>query len=806
MVELKQEVKPDLPVIPREFRAAWVATVANINWPSERGLPTSEQKQEAIYLLDLLKRNNFNAVIFQVRPQCDALYASELEPWSYFLSGVQGQPPDPYYDPLEFWIMEAHKRGLELHAWLNPYRAHHVSGGEITAASIVRRKPQLTVELKGGYWWLDPSLPETQEHSLAVAMDIVNRYDIDGIHMDDYFYPYPSYNENEDFPDDSSWQVYQSLGGELARDDWRRESVNIFIQNLYTHIKKKKPYVKFGISPFGIWRPHHPPSIRGFDQYAKLYADARLWLNEGWMDYWTPQLYWPIKQIPQSYPVLLGWWSQENKKNRHIWPGINIGRPWGEEGIVETLNQIMVTRGMVSENSGNVHWSIAPLVNNPGLGSALLKGPYKKQALVPPSPWVDNQPPAIPVVNSDMVGEEIQLSWETKKNDDGLRHIVYFQYGNSWDYNIISSNTDSFILGTYILNSAKISQTGRDEIENISEYISLINQVAVTSVDRSGNESFPALISLSDLQTRISPSPEAVIARYEATINPLTYSPPAEITAMDTEKKIYYLIRCDDMGMSHAVNMAVQKVIETGIPLCVSVMVTCPWYQEAVEILKDYPNVSVGIHLTLNSEWKNYRWGPILDKKAVPSLVDSSGYFYPTPEILYDRVPNLTEIEKEIRAQIEFAVASGLKPDYLDYHMYAAMWREDLRKLVEQLAMEYHLGLSEYFNEKISMITSDAPLTKKTISLIKHIYTLQPGINVQLMHVGTDGPEMQGLIDLNPNGISDVSRHRQQELNCLLNPMLPDILKERGIIPITYRDVIKIVGLENMRRPVDVGY
>ena len=189
----------------REFRAAWIATVANINWPSERGLSTDEQKREAIDLLDLLAQANFNAAVFQVRPQCDALYASELEPWSYYLTGVQGQAPDPYYDPLEFWIEEAHLRGIELHVWLNPYRAHHVSGGEVSEHSIVVKHPELVVKLETGYYWMDPAMQGTQDHSLAVVMDLVRRYDIDGVHFDDYFYPYPSYNNHKDFPDDESW-------------------------------------------------------------------------------------------------------------------------------------------------------------------------------------------------------------------------------------------------------------------------------------------------------------------------------------------------------------------------------------------------------------------------------------------------------------------------------------------------------------------------------------------------------------------------------------------------------------------------
>ena len=203
----------------REFRAAWIATVANINWPSKPGLSTDSQQKEAIILLDFLVTHHFNAVILQVRPQADALYKSELEPWSYYLSGMQGKAPDPFYDPLEFWVKEAHNRGLELHVWLNPYRAHHKDGSTVSDQSIVKKHPELVMLLKEGYWWMDPANKKVQDITNDVVMDIVKRYDIDGVHMDDYFYPYPSYNGTEDFPDSTSWSAYQQAGGKLSRGD-----------------------------------------------------------------------------------------------------------------------------------------------------------------------------------------------------------------------------------------------------------------------------------------------------------------------------------------------------------------------------------------------------------------------------------------------------------------------------------------------------------------------------------------------------------------------------------------------------------
>lgn len=407
----------------REFRAAWVATVANINWPSEPGLPVSLQKEEAIRLLDLLEENNFNAVIFQVRPQADALYKSDLEPWSYYLTGEQGKAPSPDYDPLEFWTREAHKRKLELHVWLNPYRAHHVAGGPVSEHSVVNTMPQLVVELESGYYWFDPSLEATRAHSRAVVMDIVNRYDIDGVHFDDYFYPYPSYHNGRDFPDDDSWTAYKESGGKLSRGDWRRESVNIFIQDVYSSIKKVKPHVKFGISPFGIWRPGYPESVAGFDQYDVLYADARKWLNEGWVDYFTPQLYWPVNQIPQSFPVLLKWWADENTKDRHLWPGMSIGRLDGEQRRDEVLNQIMISRAITDRSPGTVHWSIQPLVNDSTLRHTLRNTVYAEEALVPPSPWLKRSRPG-----------KINADFPVSHEDNHLRISASFQHDmiNNW--------------------------------------------------------------------------------------------------------------------------------------------------------------------------------------------------------------------------------------------------------------------------------------------------------------------------------------------------------------------------------------
>ncbi len=471
--EKEQLVQKDRPFTAREFRAAWVASVANINWPSRRDLSTQEQQQEAIELLDFLEEHHFNAVILQVRPQADALYDSDIEPWSYYLTGEQGKAPNPYYDPLEFWIEAAHDRGLELHAWLNPFRAHHTTGGEPGPKSIVNTHPELVKKLKNGMYWMDPGMKETRELSRAVVKDLIDRYDLDGIHFDDYFYPYDSYNGGADFPDDKSWAAYKNSGGKLSRGDWRRENVNIFIQSVYKTIKHDKPNVKLGISPFGIWRPGYPQSIAGSDPYEELYADSRLWLEKGWVDYMAPQLYWKVNQYAQSFPVLLGWWGRQNLKGRHLWPGMSVDRGGGETNIDEVINQIMITRGMQSESPGAIHWSIAPLLKYPELAEALLDGPYQKRALVPETPWLQPEIPEAPIVNVEKEGEQLKISWKPGDDKEVFRWVVYLKTDTGWNYMILDRHVDFLELG------------GLDN----SQMVSRIMEIAVTAVSYTENES-----------------------------------------------------------------------------------------------------------------------------------------------------------------------------------------------------------------------------------------------------------------------------------------------------------------------------
>lgn len=472
------------PKAQREFRAAWVASVANINWPSKPGLSTQQQQDEAIALLDMLQKNNFNAVIFQIRPQADAFYKSDMEPWSYYLTGEQGKAPDPYYDPLEFWVNAAHERGMELHVWLNPYRAHHIAGGPVSDFSVVKKHPDLVVKLKQGYWWFDPSKKGTQDLAVAVVKDIVKRYDIDGVHFDDYFYPYAEYNGGADFPDDESYAAYQSKGGKLSRGDWRREQVNIFVKRVYKTIKAEKKYVKFGISPFGIWRPGYPESIRGMDQYDKLYADAKLWLNKGWIDYFMPQLYWQINNIPLSFPVLLNWWNSENTKHRHLWPGLNSGLGGGEKNSDEIINQIMISRATTPLSPGVAHWSIAALLQHESLRKDLLAGPYQEEALVPQSLWLNKKLPASPSVSTENRGNDLYIKWTQKDAKDVFKYVVYTLYGSKWTYRTLNTKSSFLQLPKTIELNGKVKS------------IQPLKAIMVTAVDRTGNESKGEIINL----------------------------------------------------------------------------------------------------------------------------------------------------------------------------------------------------------------------------------------------------------------------------------------------------------------------
>ena len=454
------------PTPPREFRGEWIATVANIDWPSKPRLSTEQQKAELVTILNRAAQLKLNAVVFQVRPACDAMYASQIEPWSEYLTGAMGKAPEPFYDPLTFAIGEAHKRGMELHAWFNPYRALHKSHeGKISANHISRTHPAW-VRSYGEFLWLDPGEPAVQDYSLRVIMDVVKRYDIDGVQFDDYFYPYPT-SDNREFPDESSWRKF-GANGKLSRGDWRRENVNSFIHRVYNSIKAVKPWVKFGVSPPGIWRPGNPPQIEGSDTYNKIYADARKWLMEGWLDYCSPQLYWPIEDTKHSFPVLLKWWDEQNIKGRHVWPGLAAYR-MAEWPATEIPNQIQIEQKR-QESKGYVLFSATNLVANSTLTRFLER---ELAALVPASPWLGKGMPPKPTLSISDVPGGIHLDWNSGTNSASVRWwLLQLKTFGDWKTEILPGETSSKVV------------TGRPEA------------VAVTVIDRAGIASAPRALEM----------------------------------------------------------------------------------------------------------------------------------------------------------------------------------------------------------------------------------------------------------------------------------------------------------------------
>jgi len=437
------------PAVPREFRGVWVATVGNMDWPSKAGLSTAEQKAELIAILDKVAALHLNAVVFQVRPAADALYQSSIEPWSDVITGEMGRAPEPFYDPLAFAVAEAHKRGLELHAWINPYRAKVPSTKKVSANHISRTNPEL-VRSYGPYLWMDPGDPAVRRRTTRVVLDIVRRYDVDGLHMDDYFYPYPETRRGREieFPDASTYKRYRNEGGTLSRDDWRRRNVDLLVQQLDDSIHAVKPWVKFGVSPFGIWRPGYPSSVRGLDQYDKLFADARKWFREGWVDYFTPQLYWAVDRPEQSYPVLLAWWSEQNVKDRHLWPGNYTGkvafRGSSAWRTAEVLEQIRLTRALKGKPAtGNVHFSMTVFMQDPdSLNEGLLREVYADRALVPASPWLDDRAPAAAMIalHSDAVSGSAVVDLTPASTRDVWLWVVQSRTTNGWTTQILPAD------------------------------------------------------------------------------------------------------------------------------------------------------------------------------------------------------------------------------------------------------------------------------------------------------------------------------------------------------------------------------
>ena len=411
----------------RELRAAWIATVMNIDWPSGKGLSVQEQQLEYVKLLDTLKGIGMNAVIVQVRPVADAFYPSSYEPWSEYLSGTQGKPTTPYYNPLTFMITEAKRRGLEFHAWFNPYRASMNANLNYADNHPIRRHPEWFVEYGGKYYY-DPGHPEARQFVLSSIMETVRHYDLDAVHFDDYFYPYRI--ANVEFPDSCT---YSDHGRDFEnRDDWRRSNVDQFVKELSAGIKLEKPHLKFGISPFGVWRNIDKDSTgsrtrAGQTNYDDLYADVLKWLRKGWIDYITPQLYWHIGFELADYRVLAEWWSR-NTFGRHLYIGQGIYRIGGKgwEDPEEIINQVHLNR-QYDGIRGSMYFSSKIFLQNKDNINERIRRIYRYPSLVPVMDWLPADKPAPPLVKyaGGSQGQGILIEWQDAASFSSAYYVVY---------------------------------------------------------------------------------------------------------------------------------------------------------------------------------------------------------------------------------------------------------------------------------------------------------------------------------------------------------------------------------------------
>lgn len=413
----------------REFRAAWIQSVNG----QFRGMPAEKLKQNLTGQLNSLQKAGINAIIFQVRPEADALYASRLEPWSRFLTGVQGKAPEPYWDPMQFMIDECHKRGMEFHAWINPYRTKTTLKSELAPNHVYNIHPEWFVTY-GDQLYFDPALPESRRHICMVVSDIVSRYDVDAIHMDDYFYPYPV--KGKDFPDDAS---FARLGGGFGnKGDWRRNNVNMLIKKLHETIREIKPWVKFGVSPFGIYRNESSDPLgsktKGLQNYDDLYADVLLWAREGWIDYNIPQIYWHIGHPAADYETLVKWWARHTE-NRPLFIGQSVmNTVQNADPKNPSMNQLprkMALQRAYQTIGGSCQWPASAVIENVGkYRDALIAEYHKYPALPPVFDFMDNEAPAkVRRLKPVWTEDGYILFWTAPKYEEemnrAVRYVVY---------------------------------------------------------------------------------------------------------------------------------------------------------------------------------------------------------------------------------------------------------------------------------------------------------------------------------------------------------------------------------------------
>ncbi len=482
----------------RQFRAVWVASVSNIDWPTSKYLSPASQRSQYISLIDQQKKNGMNAVIVQVRPSCDAFYPSDIEPWSEWLTGSQGRAPNPYYDPLKFMIDETHKRGIEFHAWFNPYRAVvSTSSSSVSATHVSKTHPDWIITY-GTLKVLNPGLPEVREYVVKVIMDVVRRYDIDGVHFDDYFYPYPK--SGVTFDDDATFSAYPR--GFTNKADWRRDNVNLLIKMVHDSLNAVKPWIKFGISPFGIWKNKSSDSngsaTYGLESYSAIYADSREWLKQGWLDYINPQIYWNIGYNAARYEVLVPWWVS-NSFNRHVYVGEAAYRIPDWSSLSEMPNHLRLDENYTAVK-GNVFFSSKSITNNfGGFQDSLQNNFYKYPALPPVMYWKDHTPPNSPVnLSYKNENNHVTLNWEAPSaasDGDSAKYFVVYRF-NSGD------NMDLEDPRFIKLVSADAITTYTDPV-SIDEGGNSVTY-AVTAVDDGDVESEQSIVVLGNLPVELT--------------------------------------------------------------------------------------------------------------------------------------------------------------------------------------------------------------------------------------------------------------------------------------------------------------
>lgn len=469
----------------REFRAAWVCTLANLDWPSKAGLPPATQKREFIRILDRLKAIGMHAVIVQVRPAGDAIYPSKLSPWSQYLNGKQGLAPEGGFDPLAFMVEECHRRNMEFHAWFNPFRAvSHVRLSSVVPDHPSKRHPEWCYTY-GVTKYYDPGHPDARSYVIDCIAEVAHNYDIDGVHLDDYFYPYPI--SGTALPDWANWKRFGEMN--TNRNDWRRANVDAFVQTLSDSLRQINPLIKFGISPFGVWRsqeqdPAGSATNKTFAAYDGLYADTRKWILQGWVDYLAPQLYWSINHPRASYKVLLEWWKDLGKE-RHIYIGhglylMQLAKVPVWASTVEFINQAKLSRASPTVG-GDIWFRTSTLQANPkGIADALAAQHYMHPSIPPSMPWKDSIPPVCPdslICHPEPEG--ILLEWELPiaAEDGQLPHyFMVYRFEEEAIYNLDDP--------VNILSIQKSTHFFDEKAEKGKSYC-----YVVTSVDRMHNES-----------------------------------------------------------------------------------------------------------------------------------------------------------------------------------------------------------------------------------------------------------------------------------------------------------------------------